>query len=327
MPCYHPVRVNIKRKSTVSRAGIRDSLPVGCGHCLGCRADKARQWAIRLTHESLVNTPSFFLTLTYAPENLPENGSLEPDHLTKFWKDLRNHLYLSALEKYPDLTAKEVRQRTRRFSYYACGEYGALLRPHYHAVTAGLPFPDRAHHRDDDSGTVFRSSLLEHFWPYGLSELTGVSFASAAYVAGYVYKKQSGKHAEENAYTRVDPKDGELIDVEPEFARMSRRPAIGLDWLKKYWSDVYPRDVVVLDGHESKPPRYYDRVFTDPSAADERVPKHVLPGITYPERLEMMYDVKMKRLEEFEEHPPEVLASMKKNHEARMKLFTQRNKL
>ena len=37
------------------------------------------------------------------------------------------------------------------------------------------------------------------------------------------------------------------------------KPGIGADWIKRYNKDVYPRDVVIARGHESKPPCYYDK--------------------------------------------------------------------
>ena len=40
---------------------------------------------------------------------------------------------------------------------------------------------------------------------------------------------------------------------------MSLKPGIGAEWIKRYNKDVYPRDVVIARGHESKPPRYYDK--------------------------------------------------------------------
>ena len=36
-------------------------------------------------------------------------------------------------------------------------------------------------------------------------------------------------------------------------------PVTGAEWIKRYNRDVYPRDVVIARGHESKPPRYYDK--------------------------------------------------------------------
>lgn len=153
-----------------------------------------------------------------------------------------------------------------------------------------------------------------------------MSFASAAYVSGYVRKKLTGKDKPENAYLRYD-EHGELHQVHPEFARMSLRPAIGLEWIKRYWRDVYPRDEVKVNGKTSRPPRYYDTVLTAPKPDDPTQPKYELDGITYPERLELMYDVKTKRIEEMEEIPPETLSSMKRAHERRLKLFSKRNKV
>ena len=42
---------------------------------------------------------------------------------------------------------------------------------------------------------------------------------------------------------------------------MSLKPGIGAEWIKRYNKDVYPRDVVIARGHESKPPRYYDKFY------------------------------------------------------------------
>ena len=49
------------------------------------------------------------------------------------------------------------------------------------------------------------------------------------------------------------------LRVCPEFNRMSLKPGIGAEWIKRYNKDVYSRDVVIARGHESKPPRYYDK--------------------------------------------------------------------
>lgn len=81
------------------------------------------------------------------------------------------------------------------------------------------------------------------------------------YTAGYVAKKlkrQRSPHLPD-PYDRVDPSTGEISQVVPEFARMSRNPALGLRWLKRYYREVYPADFVLLNGFPMKPPRYYDR--------------------------------------------------------------------
>jgi len=42
---------------------------------------------------------------------------------------------------------------------------------------------------------------------------------------------------------------------------MSRRPGIGDGWLKKYKTDVYPDDHVIINGKPIKVPKFYDRNY------------------------------------------------------------------
>ena len=87
-----------------------------------------------------------FLTLTYADEHLPPNGSLVVADLQKFIKRLRKHY------------AK--RNNGIKLRYYACGEYGDRYgRPHYHAIICGLSL------RQEDK------DLVKLCWPFGLCHL------------------------------------------------------------------------------------------------------------------------------------------------------------
>ena len=70
----------------------------------------------------------------------------------------------------------------------------------------------------------------------------------------------------------VDYETGELTFVEPEFARMSRRPGIGYDWYRKFRHDTYKDDSVVIRGKKMLPPNYYTKKLSDECPADfERV--------------------------------------------------------
>lgn len=281
MSCYHPIRVPINKKRDGSPYRIRYTQEVGCGHCVGCRSDQARQWMIRLVHESRLHVDSAFVTLTYDDEHLPRDphGTLVPLHLTNFWKRLR--------------------ERVGRLSYYACGEYGELTkRPHYHAIIFGPHFGRKTDHE----GRTF-STTIEDVWKKGRTDIGSVTPASCSYVAGYVMKKQWAR-ARDDYYERVWPDTGEVFSVEPEFSRMSRRPAIGLDWISRWWPDVYPRDFVVIDGREMKPPRYYDKWM-------ERF------------QPEIMADVKQKRYDDMEEIEPNVLRARETAHVTRNKLFSR----
>ena len=249
-------------------------------------------------HESTVNSPAWFVTLTYDNENLPHNGSLEPADPRNFLKRLRRRI-------------------PGRIQYYLCGEYGDLTqRPHYHAVLLGADFPDRRLLRGTGPGQVWTSDILDRAWSHGLCEFSAVTFASCSYVTGYVRKKVR-KQDDPDHYLRFHPETGELHEMVPEFARMSRNPAIGLTWLKKYWRDVYPRDHVTVDGRKFKPPRYYDRAMVDP--------RHKFPDISLEERWELMYDVMMQR--EADEVSTQVLRNRERNHQTRVNLFKKRDKI
>ena len=96
-----------------------------CGQCMACRLNKQREKAMRIGHELQYHKESVFITLTYDPEHLPENGSLVKSDVQKFLKRLRKRLGVE------------------RVRYFLCGEYGELgNRPHYHLIVFGLSYND-----------------------------------------------------------------------------------------------------------------------------------------------------------------------------------------
>lgn len=288
MACYHPVTVHVKKKGLVS-ASVEQVVP--CGSCLGCRADQTRDWSIRIMHEAQVQERAWFLTLTYDDENIPSDWSLDPSHLRQFFDELR--------KAYPE----------ERIRYYACGEYGTQSeRPHYHAVVFGAPFADRFSISSSGGNhyPTWRSPLLESVWRRGFSEIGTVTHASAQYVAGYVRKKL--KKRDSAHYERLDPYTGELYDLEPEFSRMSRRPGLGMPWLEKYWKDVYPRDYVVVEGKEFRPPRAYDKWLEN-------------------HHPELFFQVKWEREKNARYLAPEKLEAKEKIHQSRARLFETRSKV
>ena len=100
---------------------------IPCGKCIGCRLDKANDWATRCTAEAKQWKTNCFITLTYNDEKIPKNNSLRKKDLKDFWKRLRYYhkgiekRYWKGKEEYP-------------IRYFSCGEYGGQTgRPHYHA--------------------------------------------------------------------------------------------------------------------------------------------------------------------------------------------------
>lgn len=171
MLCKHPyVRDPTGKVLLMSKLGFTASnglsgtelalsgVPFPCGQCLPCRINRRRVWTLRLMLEGLNHAESSFVTLTYAPEFLPDNGSLIKKHVQGFLKRLRKSL------------------EPQKIRYFACGEYGEISqRPHYHLIIFGLP--------------PHMEQFITRAWTFGLVHVGSFSMDSAQYVAGYVTKK------------------------------------------------------------------------------------------------------------------------------------------
>jgi len=78
MACYHPISAWRSTKGISFRETIdANPMRIACGQCIGCRLERSRQWATRLTHENLLHNESAFITLTYDQENIPSDHSLK----------------------------------------------------------------------------------------------------------------------------------------------------------------------------------------------------------------------------------------------------------
>jgi hypothetical protein len=255
MTCYHPLLAYKDSGKVVFNKPYpyAKGFNLPCGQCIGCRLKYSQEWAVRLMHENQMHSESCFITLTMNDEYLlsRENPySLDKSEYQRFMKRLRKRY------------GKQIR-------YFHCGEYGEKnKRPHYHAILFGVDFDDKQLYTVRDDIRLYKSKKLEELWPYGHSTIGEVTFESAAYVARYVTKKITGKDVEKH-YIRWDPTTGEGIPIEPEYATMSRgnnypeddprhTRGIGYEWFKKYKSDVYPHDYVVIKKHKIRPPRFYD---------------------------------------------------------------------
>lgn len=123
MACTRPLPCYKTPSGKIVFSPVQGAVPaqVPCGQCIGCRLAHSRDWATRCMHEAHMHESSSFITLTYSPEHLPENGSLVRKHFTDFLKRLRKAL------------------GSVKIRYFGCGEYGSKLeRPHYHAIIVGL---------------------------------------------------------------------------------------------------------------------------------------------------------------------------------------------
>ncbi len=168
----------------------------------------------------------------------------------------------------------------RKIRFYQCGEYGeaclnckknrhdcqcpkfekSLGRPHYHAILFNIKFDDQILWKTIRGNPIYTSEILTKIWGKGFASTSGVSFQSAAYVARYILKKQTGDFAIPR-YQYTDPETGEITRRKAEYTTMSRASGIGEGWFKKFMTDVYPDDFIVHEGKRYKTPRFYDKLF------------------------------------------------------------------
>jgi len=285
MPCYHPIQgyrstelgKTGKRKIVFSPTKGYVDLPVKvpCGQCIGCRIDRSQAWAARCVHESQFHDQNCFITLTYAPENLPPGGTLVKKHFQDFMKRLRKN------------SGKKIR-------FFHCGEYGENLeRPHYHAILFGLDFPDKVKHTQNARGEIiYTSPLLERIWGKGHCTVGPLTYETAAYTARYIMKKITGDMAESHYQGRL-----------PEYITMSLKPGIGNKFFEEYQNDVFPSDYIVIRGSQKKVPKYYDRQLEklDPEYFEKVKSARVRRGLKYridstPERLSVREEVATAKL-------------------------------
>lgn len=268
MSCYHPRRAFRRSQGPDPSTGkwpltfqISDGLiddkhviMVPCNKCIGCRMDRAREWAVRCVHEAKMHDENCFLTLTYNEENIERCRK-------GFTEEWRGRVYVREDEgiykrdfvNFMKTLRKMVDKKYgKKIRFYHCAEYGdRFQRPHHHVCIFGYMPEDKEPYTFKDGITLYKSKEISEEWPYGIHTISDVTAESAAYCAQYLNKKIM--HRLRNIH---------YGDVVPPYQTMSRRPGIGATYLKKYESDVYNYDMIVIDGMiKCKPPRYYDNKY------------------------------------------------------------------
>lgn len=160
--------------------------------------------------ETYTNGDSSFVTLTYDEEHIPDCGSLRKRDLQLFIKRLRFNLH------------------PRKIRYYASGEYGEERgRPHYHLALFGV---------NPEEEIQVKKAWTEDGELIGQVYMGDITYASARYIAKYIIKGDYQNN--EMVNEKLWPKDR-------EFSLMSRRPALGTDFIvalaQKMKRKGYPR--------------------------------------------------------------------------------------
>lgn len=235
-----------------------------CGQCADCRLQKSREWANRIMLEKKYypEEETWFLTLTYSDENLHfktvenidtkeriEGVTLDKKDMSLFMRSLRDHYRYKA--KKEGKPFKEIR-------FYGCGEYGTVTnRPHLHIIVFGLQLDQsklKFYKHNELGQSLWNHEEIEEIWRKGHVVVGRVTWESAAYVARYVMKKQTGKNAK--WYYDAQAK-------EPPFVNMSRKPGIGTKYIMEHLEEIRYTDRIPIANKKTAelvpPPKFYDK--------------------------------------------------------------------
>lgn len=247
--------------------GIGQGVTVGCGRCPMCVGKTSGQWKTRFVCEGSLHDPAsiWFTTFTLADEHLPDDFSVCPREAQLLVKRVRNEF------------GSGIR-------FYLIGEYGDPIkhtgRPHYHALFWGLPLDDLVPADLSQGGfPQWTSERLSKCWDKGRVVIGNADDAALSYIAGYIHKKMGGMKRngefrnsfQKHWYLRPHSATGELVQVRPEFAQMSRRPGIGHGWAMKYQASDLQHDFTVINGKKVGMPNYFKNLRYQLLGSDELV--------------------------------------------------------
>lgn len=216
---------------------------------MACLQKRRNEWAFRLKQELKIAESAYFVTLTYDDENLPlynlRTKSFFPkkyipaEPFTVSLKKMDVQLFLKRLRH--DLIEFEVNPTKKlsglKFKYFIVGEYGTeTKRPHYHCLFFNINSLQKV------------DELLLKNWKHGHIHVGSVTSKSISYTAKYVINKAIQEE-----------------DRQSPFAIMSKRPAIGSNYLNTHSN--YHQTNSVFYGQENGTkiglPRYYrDKIFS-----------------------------------------------------------------
>lgn len=131
--CSHPFKSFVYNYET----GKKECRDLPCGKCHYCLYQRQSEWVKRMEYESMpyINRNVYFFDLTYDKEYLNKDKEFRRE-LYSVKDDNGDYLPLLLNRKHLQLFFARLRRYTKKkFTYFACGEYGETYsRPHFHVV-------------------------------------------------------------------------------------------------------------------------------------------------------------------------------------------------
>ena len=215
-------------------------VPIGCGKCMECRKQKAREWQIRMSEEIKENKNGKFITFTFSNESIIElMGALEIKVKTKDKEKEKqvteNAVATLAVRRFLERWRRKYKRSVRHWLVTELGHEGTE-RIHLH----GILWTDRTNEE------------IEERWGYGHIWVGDyVNEKTVNYVMKYVNKIDL-KHKEYEPKILTSPGIGK--------GYMNRT-----DWKKnKYKGEETEDTYIYSNGTKAKLPIYYrNKIYTD----------------------------------------------------------------
>ncbi len=242
-----------------------NEIQVKCRKCIACLKARTLSRALQLYCElQTTEGNSYFLTLTYDDDNIPQGNTLVKKHMVDFHKRLRKWRVKNG--------------HKGKFRFEMCAEYGEkTYRPHYHDAAFNLQIDDLEIWKDEGNYKSYTSKTMNKLWTHGRVIIIPLTLQSCLYVAQHVDKKiDNSKPMHERIFIHQKtgniiplPPEREIVDIKtgeikmiseriPEYSTRSNRPGIGQLWFKKYGlTDLIFDDIRVGDGQKHKMPEYF----------------------------------------------------------------------
>ena len=182
--CLYPKLIKNKKYTANKKNGgnipiVKDMrvlyVPAGCGRCMECRKQKARQWQVRIAEEIRKNRDGLFVTYTFSDEELQKLDS-EIKGLTGYERD--NEISRIAVRRYTERWRKKYKKTIR----------------HWFVTEIGTKETERLHIH----GIVWTKEKedIVKIWKYGRVDIgRSVNAETVNYIVKYISKVDE-KHRE-----------------------------------------------------------------------------------------------------------------------------------
>ncbi len=146
------------------------AVAVGCGNCMECMKQKARDWQVRLTEEIKEKKKGYFVTLTFSNESIEEIGK-ELWKLKGYEKD--NAIAKIGVRRFLERWRKKYKKSVRHWIVTELGDKGTE-NVHMHGII----------------WTEHEVEEIERIWRYGYVYIGEyVNEKTVNYIVKYIYKR------------------------------------------------------------------------------------------------------------------------------------------